>query len=151
MDVFCHERELSELFKSKNINFTITFNINSWEVTIFLGHFGDWDSQKGKVIWDTLWKNFKLQLIGWENDCKLLSYKGFIEDDIVSEYVFTMRKFYFWKTRSIDFLSYDNNYISALTKQNKGILETFEKNNHNWLTHLTKLTSSRALMHMSIY
>ena len=128
---FVVKESFLNFLNQKNKNFTITFNINSGEVTIFVHNFGDWDSQKGKVILDTLWKNFKLPLIGWENDCKLLSHKGFIEDDIVSEYVFTMRKFYFWKTRSIDFLSYDNNYISALTKQNKGILETFEKNNHN--------------------
>ena len=73
MDVFCRERELYELFKSKNKNFTITFNINSGEVTIFVRHFRDWDSQKGKVILDTLLKNLTLPLIGWENDCKLLS------------------------------------------------------------------------------
>ena len=59
MDAFYCERELCELFKSKIRNFTITFNINSQEVTIYVRHFGDWDSQKGKVILDTFGKTLR--------------------------------------------------------------------------------------------
>ena len=115
---FVAKESFVNFLNQENRNFTITFDINSREVTSF------WrlDNQKGKVILDTLWKNFKLSLIGWENDSKLLSYKGFIVDDIVSEFVFTRRKFDFWKTGSIDFLGYDNNYISILTEQNKKIV-----------------------------
>ena len=115
---FVVKESFVNFLNQKNRNFTITFNINSQEVTIYVRHFGDWDSQKGKVILDTLWKNFKLPLIGWQNDCKLLSYKGFIEDDIVSQYVFTMEKFDFNKTQSNDFLNYKNKHISILTEQN---------------------------------
>ena len=81
-------------------------------------HFGDWGSQKGKVVLNTLWRNFKLPLIGWKNDYKLLNYKGFIEDDIISEYMLTMQKFDYRKTLTSDFLNYNNKYISILTEQN---------------------------------
>ena len=49
-DVFHRKRELCELFKLKNKEFSITFNINSKKVTIFVRHFWDWDSQGGKII-----------------------------------------------------------------------------------------------------
>ena len=110
---FYRERELCKPFKSNNKNFTIAFDINSKEVTIYVCHFGNWDSQKGKVILETLWKNFKLPFIGWKIDCKLLNYKGFTEDDIVSEYVFTMRKLDFRKAIDIEFLNYNSEYIST--------------------------------------
>ena len=58
MDVFYLERELCKLFKSKNKEFTITFNINSKEVTIYVRYFRDWDSQKEKVVLDKFWKTF---------------------------------------------------------------------------------------------
>ena len=61
---FVLKESFVNFLNQKNRNFTITFNINSQEVTIYVRHFGDWDSQKGKVILDTLWKNFKLPLIG---------------------------------------------------------------------------------------
>ena len=49
-DLFHRKRELCELFKLKNKEFSITFNINSKKVTIFVRHFWDWDSQGGKII-----------------------------------------------------------------------------------------------------
>ena len=118
MDVFYRERELCKLFKSKKKEFTITFDINPQEVTIYVRHFRDWDSQKGKVILDKFWKNFKLPLIGWKNNCKLFNYKRFIDDEFISEYIFTMQKFDDWKIMDCDFLNYNNKYISILTEQN---------------------------------
>ena len=59
MDAFYCERELCEHFKSKIRNFTITFNINSQEVTIYVRHFEEWNSQKGKVILDTSGKTLR--------------------------------------------------------------------------------------------
>ena len=112
MDVFCCERELCELFKSNNKNFTITFDISSEHVNIYVRHFGDWDSQKGKVILNKLWKNFKLPLIGSEDTCKLQNYTGFITDDIVSEYMFTMQNVDFLNTQN-----YNNKYVLILTEQ----------------------------------
>ena len=41
------------------------------------------------------------------------NYKGFTEDDIVSEYVFTMRKLDFRKAIDIEFLNYNSEYIST--------------------------------------
>ena len=95
MDVFCRERELCELFKSRKQKFHNHLRHKLTRSYNLCTSFWRLDNQKGKVILDTLWKNFKLSLIGWENDSKLLSYKGFIADDIVSEYVFTRRKFDF--------------------------------------------------------
>ena len=67
MDVFYHERQLCQLFKSENNGFDINFNINLSEVTILVRHSGNWDSQEGKKILNKLWENFKLPFIGWEN------------------------------------------------------------------------------------
>ena len=67
MDVFYHERQLCQLFKSENNGFDINFNINLNEVTIFVRHSGNWDSQEGKKNLNKLWENFKLPVIGWEN------------------------------------------------------------------------------------
>ena len=47
MDMFYFERELCELFKSKNSEFEISFTISSNEVIIYVRHYGDWDYQKG--------------------------------------------------------------------------------------------------------
>ena len=94
------------------------FDINSKEVTIYLRHFADWDSQKGKIILERLWKSFKLPVIGWEDNCKLLNYKGFISDDFISEYFFPMQKYDYSKTMDSNFLNYNNKYISILSEQN---------------------------------
>lgn len=94
------------------------FDINSKEVTIYLRHFGDWDSQKGKIILERLWKSFKLPVIDWEDNSKLLNYKGFISDDFMSEYLFPMQKYDYSKTMDSNFLNYNNKYISILSEQN---------------------------------
>ena len=46
MDDFSSKRELCEIFKSKNREFTITFDINSQNVQICVRHFGDWDKEE---------------------------------------------------------------------------------------------------------
>ena len=112
MDVFYHGRQLCELFKSENNGFDINFNINSGEVAIFVLHYGKWDSQKGKSILNKLWENFKLPVIGWENNCKVLNYKDINDDVLISEYIFTMRHFNYWKTMVDEFQEYNSKYVT---------------------------------------
>ena len=118
IDVFCWERELCKLFKSNDKNLTITFYIAAYDVQICVRHFGDSDSQKGEVILNKLWKILNFPLIGWNNKCKVMNCKGFLTDDIVSEYVYTMKKFDFSKMQCAEFLDYNNKYISIMTEQN---------------------------------
>ena len=115
------EKESFVNFLNQTIkNFIITFYIAAYEVQICARHFGDWDSKKVEVILNKLWKNFKLPLINWNNKCKVMNYKGFLTDDIVSvtEYVFTMKKFDFSKTQCVEILDYNNKYIAILNEQN---------------------------------
>ena len=114
MDVFYRERQLCELFKSGNNGFDINFNINSGEVAIFVLHYGKWDSQKGKSILNKLWENFKLPVIGWENNCKVLNYKDINGDFLICEYIFTMSHFNCWKTMADEFKEYNSKYVTEV-------------------------------------
>lgn len=112
MDMFHRERELCKLFESENRAFNITFTINSKEVIIYVRHSGHWDYQKGKLILNKLWGNFKLPVIGWENDCKVLNYQDILNNPRISvtEYIFSMRHFTYWKTMCEEFICYNNKY-----------------------------------------
>ena len=44
---FLGEREICDLFKSKNSNFEIQFNLNSKEAVIYVYHLEDWASEQG--------------------------------------------------------------------------------------------------------
>ena len=114
MDVSYRERELCELFKSENNGFDINFNFSSSEVTIFVRHSGNWNRQKRKKILNKLWENFKLPVIGWENNCKVLNYKDINDDILISEYIFTMRYFNYWKTMADEFQIYNSKYVTEV-------------------------------------
>ena len=108
-DIFYRERELCELFKSENNGFDINFWIDSSEVVIFVRHSGkNWNVQKGKKILNELWRNFKLPVIGWEKNCSVLNYKDINDDVSISEYIFKMHQFNYYKTLTDEFQEYNS-------------------------------------------
>ena len=57
-----------------------------------------WTVKKQKKNLNKLWENFKLPVIGWKNNCKVLNYKDINDNVLISEYIFTMHHFTYWKT-----------------------------------------------------
>ena len=41
--------------------------------------------------------------MGWENNCNVLNYKDTNDDVLISEYIFTMRRFNYCKTMADEF------------------------------------------------
>ena len=124
LDVFFRERELWELFKSNNKNFEIQFKINSKEVVIYVYYLGDWASEQREVILNELWRNFESLLLGWKYSCKVLNYKSYINNKLISEYTFKMEKNWIFKSSMSSFTSYNNEYFfrSKKSKQKKWLL-----------------------------
>ena len=77
MDVFSRERELCELFKSKNSNKNqkVVYTIEANAVTISIFHKGSLDYKRMGFILNILWDNFKLPIIGWKQTCSIVRYK----------------------------------------------------------------------------
>ena len=97
-----------------NNGFDINFNINSSEVSIFVRHSGNWDIQRGKKNLNKLWENFKLPVIGWENNCNVLNYKDINDDVLICEYIFTMSHFSCWKTMVDELQEYNSKYLTEV-------------------------------------
>ena len=111
MDVFFQERELCELFKSKNKNFKIEFSIRSEWVVIRVFHVGEWDIGKRNIFLKSTLNNFKLSLLGWSNSCKVLNCNSYINNESIAEYTYKMKgRFEIEKFFDYDFLEYDNKY-----------------------------------------
>ena len=70
--------------------------------------------KKEKKYLNKLWENFKLPVIGWENNCKVLNYKDINDDILISEYIFTMRHFNYWKTMADEFQIYNSKYVTEV-------------------------------------
>lgn len=69
IDVFLGERELCDLFESKNSNFEIQLNLNSKEAVIYVYNLEDWACEQGEAIFNEPWRNFKLRLL-CSKDCR---------------------------------------------------------------------------------
>ena len=117
MDVLSRERELCELFKSKNSNENqkVVYTLEANAVTISIFHRGSLDYKRMGFILNILWDNFKLLVTGWKETCSLVQYKKFsCEEDefpFVAEFKFCIDKFDFNKLRDFDFVhGYRNPY-----------------------------------------
>ena len=62
-------------------------------------------------------ENFKLSVIGWENNRKVLNYKDINDDILIYEYIFTMRHFNYWKTMADEFQTYNSKYVTEVEEE----------------------------------
>ena len=74
MDVFFHEKELCELFKSKNSNENkkLVYTIEANAVTISIFHQVSLDYKRMNVVLNILWDNFKLPIICCKKTCSIV-------------------------------------------------------------------------------
>ena len=49
--------------------------------------------------------------MGWENNCNVLNYKDTNDDVLISEYIFTMRRFNYCKTMADEFQIYNIKHV----------------------------------------
>ena len=73
-------------------------------------------SKRKKKKINKLWENFKLPVIDWENNCKVLNYKDINDDVLVCEYILTMSHFNYWKTIVDEFQEYNSKYVTEVEK-----------------------------------
>ena len=74
MDVFFREKELCELFKSKNSNENkkLVYTIEANAVTISIFHQVSLDYKRMNFVLNILWDNFKLPIICCKKTCSIV-------------------------------------------------------------------------------
>ena len=110
-DLFHRERELCLLFEERNESehVSIRYPIDNSAVTIFVAHGNNYrDVEKERKTLNRLGKNFKLDFIGYLNECVVLRY--FDHDGPLTEYNFPMVCFNVDNYHSPEFLNYLSDY-----------------------------------------
>ena len=74
MDIFFREKELCELFKSKNSNENkkLVYTIEANVVTTSIFHQVSLDYKRMSFVLNILWDNFKLPIICWKKTCSIV-------------------------------------------------------------------------------